>query len=75
MDPKSLEEIFNTRGHELTDDELEQLITFYRAERVRIMQQEAEGKRITKAKNPSPSAAAKAAPPASAAIASILGDI
>lgn len=72
MDPKSLEEIFNTRGHELTDDELEQLITFYRAERVRIMQQEAEGKRITKAKNPS---AAKAAPPASAAIASILGDI
>lgn len=48
-DPQSLEEIFNTQGHELTDEQLEALILHFRSERARIAEAESQGKRITKA--------------------------
>jgi hypothetical protein len=70
-DPQTLEHIFNTQGHELSDEQLEALILHFRSERVRIAEAEAQGKRITKAKKPS----APSAPTSAPSLDDLLGDL
>jgi hypothetical protein len=69
-DPQSLEEIFNTQGHELSDEQLETLILHFRSERARIAEAEAQGKRITK-----PKAAKSSAPTSAPSLDDLLGDL
>jgi len=51
-DPKALACAFNTQGHELSDEQLEILILHFRSERKRIAEDEAKGKKPSKAKAP-----------------------
>jgi hypothetical protein len=67
-DPQTLEHIFNTQGHELSDEQLESLILHFRSERARIAEAEAQGKRITKPKKPS-------APTSAPSLDDLLGDL
>jgi len=53
VDPLSLEAIFNKNPNEITDEERDRVIAYYREERLNWKHDEANGKKPAKKKAPS----------------------